>query len=341
MKIISGFKFLNTKHCITGSMLHLFRFHNCPISEEMLLGIGSGVGYMYWHPKGDLPFLGGRSNTAQGGKNKECLEVIAAERCGVSAQRFTTSSPSKAEKALLGHLEQDIPAMLQLDMGLLPYFPFYGQFHFGYHGVAAAGYDPQTNEVTIADRDATPYAVSLEQVSRARNSTYKPFPPQNAWMEYDFSGFHQPEEKTLRKAILECTQAMLNPPIRNMGVKGILTTKERIRDWSKVLGEGQIEPACKNAALYIRADAGTGGGLFRWMYATFLQEAADILENKTLNNAASDIQSAGDHWEQLADVLESITNSQELERQQDQISAILDQIAHLEQSGWSTLREAL
>ena len=322
-------------------MLHLFHFHNCPISEEMLLGIGSGVGYMYWHQKGDLPLLGGRSNTAQGSKNKDCLEVIAAERCGVSAQRFTTSSPAKAEKVLLSHLVNDNPVMLQVDMGLLPYFPFYGQFHFGYHGVVAAGYDPQTDEVTIADRDATPYTVSLEQVSLARNSTYKPFPPQNAWMEYDFSGFHQSEKETLRKAILECTQAMLNPPIKNMGIKGILTTKKRIQDWPKVLEKDQIESACKNTALYIRADAGTGGGLFRWMYAIFLQEAADILKNKNLNTAAADIQSAGDRWEQLADVLESIDSPQELEKQQERISTILDQIAGLEQSGWSTLRDSL
>jgi hypothetical protein len=341
MKIISGFEFLNSKHCITGSMLHLFHFHNCPISEEMLLGIGSGIGYMYWHQKGDLPFLGGRANTARGSQNRKCLEIIAAERCGVSAQRFTTSSPAKAEKTLLSHLEKDTPIMLQTDMGLLPYFSFFGQFHFGYHGIVAAGYDPQTNDVTIADRDATPYAVSLEQVSLARNSTFKPFPPKNAWMEYDFSGFHQPEKETLREAILECAQAMLNPPIRNMGVKGILSTKERIRDWPKVLGKDQIELTCKNTALYFRADAGTGGGLFRWMYAIFLQEAADILKNKSLNTAASDFQSAGDSWEQLADVLESITGQQELERQQEQISAILDQIAYQERSGWSTLRDSL
>ena len=341
MKIISNFEFLNAKHCITGSMLHLFHFHNCPISEEMLLGIGSGVGYMYWHQKGDLPFLGGRSNTAQGGKNKECLEVIAAERCGVSAQRFTTSSPAKAKKTLLSYLEKDVPVMLQLDMGLLPYFSFYGQFHFGYHDVVAAGYDAQTDEVTIADRDAKPYAVSLEQVSLARNSPYKPFPPQNAWMEYDFSGFHQPGKETLRKAILECTQAMLNPPIKNMGIKGILNTKKRIQDWPKVLEKDQIELACKNTALYFRADAGTGDGLFRWMYAIFLQEAADILKNKNLNSAASDLQSAGDSWEQLADILESIDGPQELEKQQERISTILDQIAGLEQSGWSTLRNSL
>jgi hypothetical protein len=120
-------------------MLHLFHFHGCSISEEMLLGLGEGIGFIYWHPKGDLPFLGGRSNT---GKDDQYLEILAAQRCGVAADRKTTSSKTKAEKRMLELLSQDQPVMLQVDMGLLPYFPFFNHYHFGYHLVTAAGYDP-------------------------------------------------------------------------------------------------------------------------------------------------------------------------------------------------------
>jgi hypothetical protein len=36
---IPGFKSLCTHHCITGSMRHIYDFHNHSISEEMLLGL--------------------------------------------------------------------------------------------------------------------------------------------------------------------------------------------------------------------------------------------------------------------------------------------------------------
>ena len=60
LKLIPGFKSLCTHHCITGSMRHIYDFHNHPISEEMLLGLGAGLGFIYWHMKGTMPFLGGQ-----------------------------------------------------------------------------------------------------------------------------------------------------------------------------------------------------------------------------------------------------------------------------------------
>jgi hypothetical protein len=42
-------------------MRHLFEFHQCSINEEMLLGLGSGVGFVYWQQKNASSFLGGRT----------------------------------------------------------------------------------------------------------------------------------------------------------------------------------------------------------------------------------------------------------------------------------------
>lgn len=47
LKLFPGFKSLKTHHCVTGSMLHIFKFHNVSVSEEMVLSLGSGVGFMY------------------------------------------------------------------------------------------------------------------------------------------------------------------------------------------------------------------------------------------------------------------------------------------------------
>ena len=64
LKPFEGFKSLETHHCITGSMRHVFEFHDHPISEEMLLGLGAGVGFFYWHMKGQSPMYLGRANAA-------------------------------------------------------------------------------------------------------------------------------------------------------------------------------------------------------------------------------------------------------------------------------------
>ena len=55
MKIISGFEFLNTQHCVTGSMLHLFNFHHCEVSEEMLFGLGEGIDLFTGIPRETCP----------------------------------------------------------------------------------------------------------------------------------------------------------------------------------------------------------------------------------------------------------------------------------------------
>ncbi|BBB48223.1 BtrH N-terminal domain-containing protein [Pelolinea submarina] len=340
MKIIPGFEFLETKHCVTGSILHVFRFHRCLISEEMLFGLGDGIGFIYWQPKGDLPFMGGRANTARKDP-QDCLEVLAAERCGVRAVRNITAGSRKAEKALLDHLNADEPLALQVDMGLLPYFPFFEKYHFGYHLVTAAGYDPQSGEVTLADRDAQPYPVQLTQLNAARGSTFKPFLPQNAWMEYDFSGFHQPTDETLIQAMRKCAEDMLNPPIRSMGIQGIHTACRRILAWPEIMDNKSISEGSLNLALYVRADAGTGGGLFRWMYADFLRECAQRLGKSALITAADDLQTAGNLWEAIADQLEQVHNASDLRDRSAQITALFNDVAAAEQSAWSGLIAAI
>ena len=62
LKPLAGFKSLKTHHCITGSMRHVYAYNDHDISEEMLLGIGGGVGFIYWHMKGAPPIVGGRAN---------------------------------------------------------------------------------------------------------------------------------------------------------------------------------------------------------------------------------------------------------------------------------------
>ena len=83
---IAGFESLITHHCYTGSLKHIYEFHGYPISEDLLLGLGAGLGFVYWHMKGTDPFYGGRANV--GRANEEGLEKAAGRRTGVKAESY-------------------------------------------------------------------------------------------------------------------------------------------------------------------------------------------------------------------------------------------------------------
>jgi hypothetical protein len=133
-------------------MRHIYALHHSPLSEDMLLGLGAGIGFIYWQMKGAPPVFGGRANVRRPGENG--LEVDTGLRTGVQVGVYMTDSRKKAEQQLISLLNHDEPVMLQVDMGFLPYFDFPGDFHFGGHVVVACGLDPDAGTVLVADREA-------------------------------------------------------------------------------------------------------------------------------------------------------------------------------------------
>ena len=81
-------------HCQTNSLAKIFHHAGYPLSEEMLLGLGAGQGFFFWHQKGTWPFIGGRSNV------KNFFKDLGS-RCGVVIESKSTSSVKKAREALV------------------------------------------------------------------------------------------------------------------------------------------------------------------------------------------------------------------------------------------------
>ena len=332
-----GFQALKTHHCVTGSMRHIYEFHGCPISEDLLLGLGAGVGFIYWHMKGTAPFFGGRANVGHPGE--EGLEKTAGRRTGVRVRSYCTASARKAEKAVLDLLAAGEPVMVQLDMGFLPYFNFLKEYHFGGHVVVLVGYDPDTRQVLVADRDGELHLVSLEVLARARGSEFKPFPPRNTWHTFDFSHKRPPASNEVEQAIREVTIGMLRPPIANLGVKGIRTAAERALKWPKIMSEDELRNACFNVFIFIDAKGGSGGGIFRYMYGRFLKEAATITGNDELAKMGEMIHTIGDHWQQAAQLFEKAYTAPTPPTLLSEASQLILRIADREQAAWEQLHE--
>jgi hypothetical protein len=306
----------------------------------MLLGIGSGVGFIYWHIKGMEPIFGGRGNVGRPGEDG--LEITAGRRSGVRVEKHHTGSIRKAEKTMLELLEAGKPIMINVDMGFLPYFDHLPEdFHFGGHAIVVGGYDPETREVLVADRDQALHPVPWEDLVKARGSKYKPFPPMNMWFTFDFSKKRQPTSEEICEAIGEVCTTMLEGPISNIGVRGIRKAAKKVMEWPTIMNEEELSWSCFNTYIFIDAEGGTGGGIFRYMYGRFLEEAAGILGMKRLSQIGEDLRVIGDKWQEVAAIFKRGSKAKDPTSVLPETTEPLLEIAVLEEESWRRLREII
>jgi len=68
--VVDGFVHRPGVHCDSTSLRDIFEFHNYILSEPMIFGLGSGLGFLYWKDKRmPFPFVGGRINLLDLTKN--------------------------------------------------------------------------------------------------------------------------------------------------------------------------------------------------------------------------------------------------------------------------------
>ncbi|NLF11183.1 MAG: BtrH N-terminal domain-containing protein [Anaerolineaceae bacterium] len=334
---LPGFQSLQTHHCVTGSMRHIYLYNQHDISEEMLLGIGAGVSFSYWHFKGQAPFMGGRGNV--GMPSQEGLEKTAGRRTGVVVEKHHTGSAKKAEEALLGMLAEGKPVMLTLDMGFLPYFDFGGEeYHFGAHAVVACGHDLSSREVLVADRDGL-HPVPMATLAQARGSKHRPFPPRNQWHTFDFSEKRQPTAGEVCQAILEQAVPMLEPPISNIGVKGIRKAGQAVPRWGESMAGEELRWALVNSYIMLTAAGGTGGGAFRAMFSRFLDEAVGITGDARFADSAAEFRRIGDAWEALGEWFRRTSEAPDPASHLGECAGFFHDVAEQEQAAWTRLRE--
>jgi hypothetical protein len=328
---------LDGYHCQTNSLAKIYHFHSHSISEDMLLGLGAGMGYIYWKMKigdQDSVFIGGRGN------NKDFFTDLG-KRTGVDITVRSTTSIKKAQSILLAHLKSEEPVMLFGDMGFLPWFDFPEEYHFGGHTFTVCGWDG-AESVLASDMDQAStglkpgfyYPLSLEQLSLARNSPFKPFPPKNKHLEFDFSNYHQPTQEDIYAAIQQTVQEQLEPPIKNLGIKGLRHTAKEILKWPTYFDDFSLRMNLFSIYIYVEI-GGTGGGCFRYMYARFLNEAAQITGNNRLIDIANRLHQSGTILSEIATMFKEAQQMQYIQDSIEAASEKFNYVADLEEEAYN------
>jgi hypothetical protein len=210
-------------------------------------------------------------------------------------------------------------------------------YHFGEHVIVVAGYDPNTGRVLVADRDRELHSVDRNILERARGSKHKPFPPRHTWYTFEFDAARAPASDEVREAIRLVCHGMLEPPIANLGVKGIRKAARETMHWPQLLDADALRRTCFNAAMFIDHRGGAGGGIFRYMYGRFLAEAASITEEPRLSAMGTGLTAIGDRWEEVAAALAEAAQAENPAEVLERGTEPMHEIADREQGFWKRL----
>jgi hypothetical protein len=292
--IVGEFKPSGGKHCWTTALKNVLDYHGLRLSEEMLFGLGGGIGFIYWYMKFmSAPLMGTRH-----GKGFEPL-VNTCKRIGADATLLETDSPKKGYEGLKEQLRKGEPVFLFVDMAYLPYLALPEAAHFGAHTVVVYGLDEAAGKVYVMDRARKPFLVSIADLERARSSKSPPFPPKNRWLDIKYPERLGNLKEGIRQAIRECCTGMLEPPIKNIGLAGLRKWAEMVPKWPAQFKGLHLFECLFNVFLYIEV-SGTGGSAFRAMYVRFLDEAAPILGKPALKGVAEMFHESAALWTEIA-----------------------------------------
>ncbi|MCG6969822.1 MAG: BtrH N-terminal domain-containing protein [Gammaproteobacteria bacterium] len=287
------FEHRHAAHCESGVMSSLLRHHGLDISEPMAFGLSSAMLFVH------VPFIKveGFPLTAYRATPGTIIRALQ-NTLGVRMQKERFSDPQQGTDRLDELLEQRRAVGAQASVYWLPYFPPDMRFHFNAHNMVI--YGKQDKEYLISDPVAErPVKCHQDDLEKAR-FVKGLFAPKGLL----YYPMHIPEtvdmERAIRKALRKTSFQMLHIPLPIIGVRAIKNLAKRIR----ALEKNNVDP--RYARLYIgfivrmQEEIGTGGGGFRFVYASFLQEAARLLNHTKLSEASEVMTVSGDAWRDFA-----------------------------------------
>jgi hypothetical protein len=322
--IIKNFKSFYGQHCETTATGSLLNQIGIELSEPMLFGMGEGLGFIFLNMKiMDFPFIGGRIKP-------DALTQNIATNLNLKLEVKETSSIKKAWVNVKNNIDNNIAVGLKLDCYYLDYFT--DKIHFAGHYGAMYGYDEKFAYLVDAMQQGGDAKTTLKSLELARNEK-GPMSSKNLSYTIQDTKKGYNLKKALVIAIKNNAKDYLNPPIKNIGYKGVLKASEEIKKWFK--NSKDIERDFKTTAMLME-EGGTGGALFRNLYRDFLKESYGLLRIEKLSEAYKMFAEIAILWKQVSNLFEKTAKTKNI-KYINQASEILIDLSQKEKMAMELL----
>lgn len=312
------------QHCETTATGTLLQQLDIYLSEPMLFGLGEGLGFIFWNMKSmNFPFIGGRIKP-------DALTENIARNLNLELTVKETSSTEKAWDSVKALIDNGQAVGLKLDCFHLEYFS--QPFHFAGHYVALYGYDTENAFLVDTKQQGGWVKTSLKSLALAR-AEKGPMSSRNLYYTLRKTDQKFDLEIAILTAIRNNATEYINPPITNIGYKGIFKTSAEIIKWFKTSKD--IENDFTTTAMLMEK-AGTGGALFRNLYRDFLKESYDLLKLDKLKAGHEAFVEIATLWSSISELFEKTGKTKDIKHIQ-QASEILKTISNKEKSAMEIL----
>ena len=290
--MIKEFQHKMAAHCESGAVTAQLNHAGLTISEPMVFGISGGLFFGYFKlPTLDFPTFVLRN---QPGKIRKAVQ----KRLGIRITSNKFKNPDQGMAALDELLECNIPVAVQVDFFYMNYIPAYARAHFNAHYINVVG--KEGSDYLVSDAYHPVIAKIDAKTLKTARSVKGPFAP--ASFQFRVTGVDPNVDLSqgIKAGIKQTCFYMLRLPIPLMGIRGIRMFGNKVTKWPELCRD--IDHLSHEIMMIhvILEDRGTGGGGFRFLYASFLREAAELLDNTPLDELAVEMMANGDEWRQIS-----------------------------------------
>ncbi|MDA7416357.1 BtrH N-terminal domain-containing protein [Xenophilus arseniciresistens] len=284
-----AFEHLHAAHCESGVMANMLRHHGVPMTESLAFGLASGLAFAY------LPFvkLSGLPLISYRMPPRAIIKGLLAP-LGARFRFQTFATPEAGQQRLDELLARGQSVGLQTSVYWLPYFPPDMRFHFNAHNLLV--YGKEGDEYLISDPVfETPMRCSAADLARARFAKGA-LAPRGLMYWPEAIARKAPTPDAVLRAI-RTNARRLRAPIPLIGVRGMRMLAGKLE---KLPPGEPFTVAYIGHLVRMQEEIGTGGAGFRFIYAAFLQEAAQITGRDVLRSFSDRLTAIGDDWRAFA-----------------------------------------